>query len=105
MAGALAATVVVFLPVYFFVIIPGRTLRRHSEHPRLAGFIRGVTAAARPIAGAAIAGAAIAGAAIVIGEEVITSAGSVIVALVALAVLLQRRVKCPSQRSWLQRPS
>jgi chromate transporter len=86
LAGAFVATVGVFLPVYFFVIIPGRTLRRHREHPRLSGFIRGATAAAA---------GAIAGAAIVIGEEVITSVGSVIVALVALAVLLQRRVKVP----------
>jgi len=81
-AGAFVASVAVFLPVYFFVIIPGRTLRRHSEHPRLAGFIRGATAAA-------------AGAAIVIGEEVITRPGSVVIALVALALLLQRRVKVP----------
>jgi chromate transporter len=85
-AGALVATVAVFLPVYFFVIVPGRTLRRHSEHQRLAGFIRGATAAAA---------GAIAGAAIVIGEEVITRAGSVVIALVALALLLQRRIKVP----------
>jgi chromate transporter len=85
-AGAIVASVAVFLPVYFFVIIPGRTLRRHSEHPRLAGFIRGATAAAA---------GAIAGAAIVIGEEVITRPGSVVIALAALALLLQRRVKVP----------
>jgi chromate transporter len=85
-AGALVASVAVFLPVYFFVIIPGRTLRRHSEHPRLAGFIRGATAAAA---------GAIAGAAIVIGEEVITRPGSVVIALIALALLLQRRLKIP----------
>jgi chromate transporter len=65
-AGAFVASVAVFLPVYFFVIIPGRTLRRHAEHPRLAGFIRGATAAAA---------GAIAGAAIVIGEEVLTRPG------------------------------
>jgi chromate transporter len=85
-AGAFIASVAVFLPVYFFVIVPGRTLRRHSEHPRLAGFIRGATAAAA---------GAIAGAAIVIGEEVITRPGSVVIALAALALLLQRRVKVP----------
>jgi chromate transporter len=85
-AGAFVASVAVFLPVYFFVIIPGRTLRRHAEHPRLAGFIRGATAAAA---------GAIAGAAIVIGEEVITQPGSVVIALVALALLLQRRAKIP----------
>ena len=85
-AGAFVASVAVFLPVYFFVIIPGRTLRRHSQHPRLAGFIRGATAAAA---------GAIAGAAIVIGEEVITRPGSVVIALVSLALLLQRRAKVP----------
>ncbi len=84
--GALVATAAVFLPVYLFVIIPGGFLRRHGERPRLQGFIKGATAAAA---------GAIAGAAIVIGEEVITSGASVAIALVTLAVLLQRRVKIP----------
>ena len=86
LAGALIATVAVFLPVYFFVIVPGRLLRRHGEHPRLQGFIKGATAAAA---------GAIAGAAIVIGEQVISTGASVAIALLALAVLLQRRVKVP----------
>jgi chromate transporter len=85
-AGALIATLAVFLPVYLFVIVPGRLLRRHGEHPRLQGFIKGATAAAA---------GAIAGAAIVIGEEVITTAASVAIALVTLALLLQRRKKIP----------
>src|SRR5438876_5537604 len=84
--GALVATVAVFLPVYLFVIVPGRALRRHGEHPRLLGFIKGATAAAA---------GAIAGAAIVIGEQVIASAASVAIAVIALALLLQRRVKGP----------
>jgi chromate transporter len=86
LAGALVATVAVFLPVYFFVIVPGRLLRRHGEHQRLQGFIKGATAAAA---------GAIAGAAIVIGEQVITRGASVVIALLALAVLLQRRIKVP----------
>jgi chromate transporter len=85
-AGALLATVAVFLPVYIFVIVPGPLLRRHAVHPRLAGFIRGATAAAA---------GAIAGAAIIIGEEIITSAASVAIAVVALALLLQRWYKVP----------
>jgi chromate transporter len=85
-AGAFVATIAVFLPVYLFVIIPGRTLRRHSEHPRLAGFIRGATAAAA---------GAIAGAAILIGEQVITTGASVAIAIVSLALLLQPRIKVP----------
>jgi chromate transporter len=82
--GALVATVAVFLPVYLFVIVPGRLLRRHGEEPRLQGFIKGATAAAA---------GAIAGAAIVIGEQVIATAASVAIALAVLAVLLQRRIK------------
>jgi chromate transporter len=85
-AGALLATVAVFLPVYLFVIVPGPLLRRHGEHPRLRGFIKGATAAAA---------GAIAGAAIVIGQQVIATGASVAIALVALALLLQRRVKLP----------
>ena len=85
-AGAAIATIAVFLPVYLFVIVPGRYLRRHGEHPRLQGFIKGATAAAA---------GAIAGAAIVIGEQVITTAASVAIALTALLLLLQRRVKVP----------
>jgi len=50
---------------------PGRSLRRHGEHPRLQGFIKGATAAAA---------GAIAGAAIVIGEQVISHPGSVAIA-------------------------
>jgi chromate transporter len=84
--GALVATVAVFLPVYFFVIVPGRALRRHGEHPRLLGFIKGATAAAA---------GAIAGAAIIIGEQVITTEASVAIAVITLALLLQRRVKIP----------
>jgi chromate transporter len=85
-AGAAVATLAVFLPVYFFVIVPGGMLRRHGEHPRLQGFIKGATAAAA---------GAIAGAAIIIGEQVITTGASVAIALLALALLLQRRVKVP----------
>jgi chromate transporter len=85
-AGALLATAAVFLPVYLFVIVPGPLLRRHGEHPRLRGFIKGATAAAA---------GAIAGAAIVIGQQVIATGASVAIALVALVLLLQRRVRLP----------
>jgi chromate transporter len=84
--GATLATVAVFLPVYLFVIIPGPLLRRHGEHPRLRGFIKGATAAAA---------GAIAGAAIVIGEQVISTGASVAIAVVALTLLLQKRVAVP----------
>jgi chromate transporter len=85
-AGAMVATAAVFLPVYFFVIVPGRLMRRHGEHPRLIGFIKGATAGAA---------GAIAGAAIVIGEQVISRPASVAIAVIALGLLVQRRVRVP----------
>jgi integrase len=69
-----------------FVVVPGRWLRRHEKHPRLQGFVKGATAAAA---------GAIAGAAIVIGRETITGPMTAGIGLVALAALLQRRVKVP----------
>jgi chromate transporter len=86
--GAIVATVAVFLPVFFFVVVPGRFVRRYEQHPRLKGFVQGATAAAT---------GAIAGAAIVIAGQVISGVLSVVTAPVTLAVLLQRvrKVKEP----------
>src|SRR4051812_3363146 len=84
LAGAAVATVLVFLPALLLVVIPGPLIRRHENHPRLRGFIRGATAAAA---------GAIAGAAIVIASDVINDAWSVVIAVAALAVLLQPKVK------------
>jgi chromate transporter len=85
-SGAIIATVCVFLPALLLVVIPGRYIRRHENHPRLLGFIKGATAAAA---------GAIAGAAIVIGQDVITRPSSVAIALTALAILLQRWRRIP----------
>ena len=84
--GALVATAAVFLPVFLFVVVPGRAFRRYGDRPRVKGFITGATAAAA---------GAIAGAAIVIGGDTIARAGSAVIALAALALLLQRWVKMP----------
>jgi chromate transporter len=86
--GAVVATVAVFLPVFFFVVVPGRAVRRYEHHPRVKGFIQGATAAAT---------GAIAGAAIVIAQSVITGALAVVISVVALLLLLQtvRKVKEP----------
>jgi chromate transporter len=82
--GAIVATLAVFLPAYLLVVLPGPLIRRHEHHPRLQGFIKGATAAAV---------GAIAGAAIVIAQQVIEDEWSAVIALAALAMLLQRRVK------------
>ena len=86
LTGAVVATVAVFLPVYLFVVMPGRYIRRHERHPRLQGFVKGATAAAA---------GAIAGAAIVIGGQVIENVWSVVLGIAALAVLLQPWRKIP----------
>jgi chromate transporter len=78
--GAVVATVFVFLPALLLVVIPGPLIRRHENHPRLQGFIKGATAAAA---------GAIAGAAIVIAGQVIDRPASVVIAVIALTALLQ----------------
>jgi chromate transporter len=84
LVGAIAATIFVFLPALLLVVIPGPLIRRHENHPRLQGFIKGATAAAA---------GAIAGAAIVIGQDVIHDHWSILIAIVALALLLQTKRK------------
>jgi chromate transporter len=84
--GALVATAAVFLPVYLFVVVPGKWFLRYERHPRLQGFVKGATAAAA---------GAIAGAAIVIARQTIGGWLSVAIGLSALALLLQKRVRVP----------
>lgn len=84
--GALIATGALFTPTYLFVVVPGRLFRRFEHHPRVQGFVKGATAAAS---------GAIAGAAIVIGRQTIHGWLAPIIGIVALGLLLQRRVKVP----------
>ncbi len=84
--GAIVATLAVFVPVYLFVVVPGPLFRRYENHPRLRGFVKGATAAAA---------GAIAGAAIVIAGQTVSGALSVVIGLVALAMLIQPRTKVP----------
>jgi chromate transporter len=85
-AGAAVATLGLFTPTYLFVVVPGRLFRRFERHPRLQGFVKGATAAAA---------GAIAGAAIVIGRQTIHGWLSATIGLLALALLLQKRLKVP----------
>ena len=86
LAGATVATICVFLPALLLVVIPGPLIRRHENHPRLQGFVKGATAAAA---------GAIAGSAVVIAQDVIDRPASVVIGVIALAVLLQPRYKVP----------
>jgi chromate transporter len=94
LVGAIVATACVFLPAVLLVILPGPLIRRHENHPRLRGFIKGATAAAA---------GAIAGAAIVIARDILDSGASVLITLVALALLLQPRSRFLSRR-WSPAP-
>src|SRR5437667_1633787 len=85
-AGAVVAPVALFPPTYLFAVVPGRLFRRFERHPRLQGFVKGATAAAA---------GAIAGAAIVIGRQTIAGWLSAVIGVIALALLLQRRVRIP----------
>src|SRR5437667_12874677 len=40
-AGAILAAVGIFLPVYFFTILPSPWVKRHRDNPQLKGFVHG----------------------------------------------------------------
>jgi chromate transporter len=86
LTGAVVATTAIFLPAFGFVVVLGRTYRRHAEHARVKGFVSGATAAAS---------GAIAGAAIVIAKGIVSDAASVAIVAAGLVVLLQKRVRVP----------
>ena len=72
--------VAIFLPALLLVVIPGPLIRRYEDNPRLKGFVKGATAAAA---------GAIAGAAIVVADSIIEDAWSIVIAVAALALMLQ----------------
>lgn len=77
--GALIGAFGVFLPVYLFVILPGRWFLRHLGSPRIRAFVAGVTAAATGAIGAA---------SVILGQEAIRDWATVGIGLGALAILL-----------------
>jgi chromate transporter len=84
--GAVAAAVGVFFPVYPFVVIPFRWFDRFSENPKVKAFVGGVTAAAS---------GAIAGACYVLARRAITDIPTLLIAVVALAVVWRFKVPEP----------
>ena len=83
-AGAGAAAVGVFLPVYLFVVIPYPWFDRISAKPQVKAFVAGVTAAAA---------GAIAGACIVLARRAIVDVPTLAIALATLGITW--RVKVP----------
>ena len=62
LAGAVMASIGIFLPVYVFTIVPAPWFKRHRDNPQLKAFVDGATAAAT---------GAITGAVIVLGARAI----------------------------------
>ena len=86
LAGSVRASIGIFLPVYFFTIIPAPWFKRHRDNPQLKAFVDGATAAAT---------GAITGAVIVLGARAITDWSTAIIALVSLAVLWRYKISEP----------
>jgi len=80
--GAGAAGLGVFLPCYFFVVIPATYFRRSVGRPSVKAFVDGVTAAAT---------GAIAGAAFVLGRRAIVDLPTAALFLVTLGILARRK--------------
>ncbi|MDP9128895.1 MAG: chromate transporter [Candidatus Binatota bacterium] len=78
LAGAVIASIGIFLPVYFFTIIPAPWFKRHRDNPQLKAFVDGATAAAT---------GAITGAVLVLGARAIKDVPTALIAVVSLAVL------------------
>lgn len=85
-AGASAAALGMFLPVYLFTVIPLPWFKRHRENPRLSAFVSGATAAAT---------GAIAGAVVVLGQRAIVDLPTFAVAAVSLVALVRSRLPEP----------
>lgn len=86
LAGALVATVAIFAPIYLGVVVPGRWFVRHRDHPQVAAFVKGATAAAA---------GAIAGATVVLTRQAITDWATAAIALVGLGLLWRFKIPEP----------
>jgi chromate transporter len=85
-AGAAAATVAIFLPIYLGVVIPGRWFIRHQDSRHIQGFVKGATAAAA---------GAIAGATVVLTRGAVVDWRTAVIALLALAFVLHFKNREP----------
>lgn len=86
LSGAIVATIAIFLPIYFGVVLPGRWFLRHKDNPQVKAFVRGAAAAAA---------GAIAGATVVLTQGAVTDLTTAAIALATLGVLLRYKVKEP----------
>jgi chromate transporter len=85
-AGATAAALGVFLPVWLFVVLPAPYVRRLAARPSVAAFVLGVTAAAT---------GALAGAAVVIAKGAIRDVPTALIAVSALLTVWKTKTPEP----------
>jgi chromate transporter len=85
-AGATAAALGVFLPVWLFVVLPAPYVRRLAARPAIAAFVLGVTAAAT---------GALAGAAVVIARGAIRDVPTALIALAAFLTVWKTKTPEP----------
>jgi len=85
-AGAIAAALGIFLPVYLVVVLLAPSYKRWAKNPQLNAFVRGVTAAAT---------GAIAGAVVVLARRSVYDLPTVLICGVSLAVLFRWKVPEP----------
>lgn len=85
-AGAVAAAVGIFTPVYVFTVVAAPWFKRHRDNAQLRAFVAGATAAAT---------GAIAGSVVVLGGRAIVDVPTALIALASLAALLRFRVPEP----------
>ncbi len=86
LSGATLAAVGIFLPVYFFTIVPAPWFKRHRDNAQLKAFVRGATAAAT---------GAIAGAVVVLGLRSIFDVPTALIALVTFGLLWRFKLQEP----------
>ena len=85
-AGATAAALGVFLPVYLVVILLAPSYKRWARNPQLNAFVKGVTAAAT---------GAIAGAVVVLARRSVYDLPTIVICAASLAVLFRWKVPEP----------
>lgn len=86
LAGSIMAAIGIFLPVYFFTIIPAPWFKRHRDNPQLKAFVDGATAAAT---------GAITGAVLVLGARAIMDLPTAIIGLVSFGILWRYKISEP----------
>jgi chromate transporter len=86
LAGAVMASIGIFLPVYLFTIIPAPWFKRHRDNPQLKAFVDGATAAAT---------GAITGAVLVLATRAITDLPTAAIALISFGVLWRYKIPEP----------